>query len=325
MKFQTLDTPLVEWEEGGNRLQGCYHLTNAEYHTSQALSPSSSGSMLKAPLIYAMNREQDNDPSAAMVDGSAIHAIVLEPERNLVPSLPQELQPTAAPERPALADGRAKAGTLGKELFLAWRPLNEAWAATEEKRNLARAEWSAELSPDAIMMHGKRRARIFGCANALAKMLKDEGVDLSTGLVEKCFFHTDEATGAYLRCKPDFFDPESGVIIDVKSARSAEGRAFKRQAADLGYFRLAAMQWDVLELLGYNVSAYIFAVGESEAPHLTQLFEYTDQDLDQGRRDWKRAAKLWIECESTGIWPGYPAGIGMLTIPGYLRDTDYDA
>ena len=272
MKFQTLDIPLVEWEEGGNRLQGCYHLTNAEYHTSRALSPSGSGSILKAPAIYAMNREEANDPSPAMVDGSAIHAIVLEPERNLVPEIPLELQPTAAPERPPIADGRAKAGTPEKEAFKAWKKLDDEHRAKEAKKDEARAEWFATLSPDAIMLHGKRRDRIFGCAQAIAKMIEGEGVDLSAGLVEKCFFHTDESTGAYLRCKPDFFDPESGVIIDVKSARSAEGRAFKRQAADLGYYRLAAAQWDLLEMMGYNVSSFIFAVGESDAPYLTRLF-----------------------------------------------------
>lgn len=322
----SLQIPLAEQEEAGVRLSGQFEdMTNSEYHSSKALSGSNTGYMLTAPALYEYRRNNPEDPTPAMEDGSALHALVLEPERGLVPKMPAKYNNPEGPERPKLADGRAKAGTPEKEAFARWSPLEKAWKAGNAARKLERDAWTSSQSPDAIMLPQVRREKMQGAADALLANPDVVRLDLFKGLKECSFFWTCEETGAYVRIKPDVFDPESGIIVDVKKSLSAEENYFKRSAGKLGYFRSAAMQIDILEQMGHKVNGFVYAVVEPEAPHLTQLFEYDDADLDQGRREWKVAARRWVTCTESGVWPGYSGGIAMLTVPPYLRDQDYMA
>ncbi len=324
--LQTLDVPLVEWEEGCGRLQGCYPtMTNAEYHNSEALSPSGTGDILDAPAIYRHRRDNRKPPTDAMVDGSAVHALVLEPHRNLVPVMPSDLYNPVAPVRPEIAKGNAKKGTPEKEAFEQWKPLNASWEAECKDIAKRRAEWRASLDPEAMTLPPGRMKHVLGAADSIKSCGQLSEELLVQGQAEASFFHTCTETGAYVRIRPDWWHEETGTIIDIKKSRSASYRYFRKAAGDLGYFRNAAMQWDILEQMGMKVNTFVFVVVEPEPPYLVQLFEYDDQDLDQGRRGWKQAATTWKTCTESGEWPGYPDGIAMLTIPPYLRDLDYDA
>lgn len=66
---------------------GVYDISNAEYHASEGISRSGISELKKSPLHYwdrylNADREQ-SEPSQAMILGSAIHTLVLEPDNFL--------------------------------------------------------------------------------------------------------------------------------------------------------------------------------------------------------------------------------------------------
>lgn len=281
---QTLDTPIVELEESGARLQGCFpDMSNADYHSSQALSNSGIGRLLRSPAHYKIGF---GNPTPAMQLGSAVHALVLEPHLNLVPA-------------PIKVDRRTKQGKAD-------------WA-----------EFEATLRPDSIVLSPAdyEKARYMAAA-----VTTNEGVlrsGLLEGAKESSFFAAD-AEGCYRRARTDIYSPATGLITDLKTCRDASEREFRRSVGSYGYYRQSPWYTDTVELAGGPTCDMVFLCVENVEPYCVALYGLDQSTVDQGRRENAEAAKLWAKCQESGKWPGYPEGVGMLTLPSYLRDIDFD-
>jgi hypothetical protein len=309
--MSALDVPIFEWEEGGNRLEGCYeNLSNEEYHSSWALSSTKAKRLLQSPAHSLVPIKR----TPAMEDGSALHALVLEPERDLVPIMPEKY---ALPERPEDANGKAKKDSPEKKMFLDWKKECAS-------REVAQEYWRAALDPEAILLDG---ARLHNVQSMAQSVLNNEGLKrggLLDGLKEASFFATDKKTGAYVRAKLDIWNPDTRIICDVKKCKDASERGFRSAVAEYGYHLSAAMYIEVLEMLGHQVDHFYFICVDAYAPHAVAVYELCDNSLDQGRREWRKAAKLWLGCKKSGVWPGYSTGITTLTLPGWKRDDLFD-
>jgi len=269
-----------------------------EYHKCAALSNSGISDILKSPLHY---RKKVWTDSKAKRIGSAVHVLALEPEKaeTLLPRCP-------------VASRRSKAD-------------REAYAT-----------WEATLHRDAIRLADDEREQ----AEAMASALRSSGHIQRIGLLDPsrakfetsmfCVVKTDEGP-CWVRCRPDSWLPiktddyDGGLIFDIKTTREdATREGFSRAVGNYGYHVQAALYVHVMRTLGYNVmdDGMLFPVVESAHPYGVGIFALDDQAIEQGHRDFMRAATIWAKCYRTGEWPGYEEKVQTVSLKPWLIDAE---
>ena len=95
-------------------------------------------------------------------------------------------------------------------------------------------------------------------------------------------------------------------LIDLKTTRSAQPDAFRRDALRYAYHAQLAWYRNGMLLSGLQPPAqcYIVAV-ETSAPYPITVHRLTERAIDMG----ERLCRVWMEqllvCEESGHWPGY--------------------
>ena len=56
-------------------------------------------------------------------------------------------------------------------------------------------------------------------------------------------------------------------------------------------------------------AVFWFVAQEKAPPYLVAVVTVSDAYLALGRREMRRAIDLWVECNTTGIWPGYAPSV----------------
>lgn len=123
------------------------------------------------------------------------------------------------------------------------------------------------------------------------------------GHIEQPVVWTDAETGLPCKTRPDYFD--DGLLLDLKSARSALPREFGQQAYKLGYLIAMAMRFDALAAVGCKPKRVILLAVEKAAPHIVVPHVLSAGDIEIGRDDYRKAMRRIAECRKTGRWPGY--------------------
>lgn len=128
---------------------------------------------------------------------------------------------------------------------------------------------------------------------------------LSEGKPEVSAYAVDDATGVIRRGRFDWLHPT--VVVDYKTANTAQPDAFATAGAKVGYHMQAAWYLDLARDLGHPAEAFAFIVQEKEAPYLVSVVEFDDAAIDRGRELNRRALEMFRDCTESGIWPGYQA------------------
>ena len=138
------------------------------------------------------------------------------------------------------------------------------------------------------------------------------------GVPERSFFWREPETGVWLRARPDWFplDPASRYIVEFKTAQSVRPDKFAQSAFDYGYHIQAALMLDVVAgVLGEKPLGIAHVVQMKTAPYLADLTYFTADQIEHGRRAYKRALRTFAACwerHKSGApervaWPGYSA------------------
>ena len=186
--------------------------------------------------------------------------------------------------------------------------------ASKDARDAARADG---LVP--ILAHDYERA-----AEAAAAVKADPiiGPAFEAGDAEVSLFWPDPETGVIRRARYDWLTPQvegrRRLIVDLKTARSAEPNAFGRAAADFGYAISAANYVDGAIACGLSDDpAFLLAVVEQQQPYVVSTFQVDDDLLQLGRALMRSAIKTFAKCTESGVWPGYLTDVAPLELPGY--------
>ena len=115
-----------------------------------------------------------------------------------------------------------------------------------------------------------------------------------------------------LRSRPDYFTDE--IIIDLKTTAYLKG--FDKSVFRYGYHRQAAMQLDGLESIDGKKRQYVLFAVEKDAPYLTSVFTLDEASIDEGRKDYYKAAEIYGQCLEFDIWPGYAETVQTITYQG---------
>lgn len=176
-------------------------------------------------------------------------------------------------------------------------------------------------------------------AEACAKAVRDSALTKRIGFLDParakfevsmyCNVKTDEGP-CWVRCRMDSWLPilpeteNGGLIFDLKSTDTATRDNFALSVGKFGYHIQAALYIHVARTLGFNVvdDGMLFPVVEKAPPHGVGIFALDDQAIEQGHRDFMRAATIWAKCYRTGEWPSYEEKVQTVSLKPWLIDAE---
>lgn len=278
---------------------GVYDISMSEYHSDCAVGPSVSASILWKLLnecparmwatYYGNPDAEPDDVTHALDFGKAAHALALgEPEfaANFVICPHEKLN-----------------ANPGKQ----W---NDAWKASvasgTEKRTLVRAD-------------------DFQTVRAMAAALRKSpqvGGAFTGGKPEQSLIWQDAETGVWLKSRPDYLpdDPTTAFLQQFKTAESIRPDNLARNAFKYGYHVGAALEVEAVRcVMGVEPLGIAHVVQEKDAPYLAELRMFTPEQIDYGRRTYRRALRIFADCWERHI-AGKPVAVAW---PGYTETPQY--
>ena len=223
-----------------------------EYHSDDGLSSSGVNLILDCPRRYYHRYMTRTGFDTADTQAMAIGRAV-----HMLALEPENFEKTFVVQTESF-DRRTKAGKEAYEVFK-----KEA-----RGRSILRLEDFQQISSiaDAISSH------------PIWKRFKGGSVEHSV--------YWDYQDSIRQRARPDYFTDD--MIIDLKTTGYLKG--FDRSVFRYGYHRQAAMQLDGLEAIDGKRRQFVLFTVEKDAPYLTSVFALDESSLQEGRRDYQKAA-----------------------------------
>lgn len=244
------------------------HVYHADPVVGGSLSASGAKTLLKAPALFAWERQHGRPDRRQYDDGHAAHRLVLGVGPELV--------------RIDAEEWRSKA-------------VKEEVAAVREAGGvpLRPSQWDTAHAMAAALR-----------AHPIASALLDP---TRGGKPEQSLFWrgTDVWLRARLDWMPDPAAPGRPTIADYKTCDKASPVAIRRAVADYGYHLQDAWYRAAVDnVLGID-AAFCFIFQEKHPPHLVTVAQLEDDAIAAGHRAMRCAIETYRECTESGTWPGY--------------------
>lgn len=126
--------------------------------------------------------------------------------------------------------------------------------------------------------------------------------------------------GIPCKVRPDLEVEEAGIIVDLKSTRSAKRYEFERQMEGLGYHLSVPWYMDNLERHAPGKwTQHMFLCVEKEPPYEFAIFTVKPDALALAQREVDRLYSDFAKCLLEGSWPGYPREVQSVGVPQYAH------
>jgi hypothetical protein len=169
----------------------------------------------------------------------------------------------------------------------------KADALAEGKQPLLSKEWAqVQAMRDAVMAHPAVSASFTGHRAEHSVFWEEDGL--------------------MLKCRPDAWHP--GLLVDLKTTRSADPNEFGKTAHEFGYHQSAAHYIDGVKAATGEELPFHFVLVEKTAPYLVSVVELDIEAINIGRQLNDRAKRIYRECAEANTWPGYPAA-ELISLP----------
>lgn len=244
--------------------------TNEEYHSGDGVSNSRLKDFRKHPRLYhsyyiAKDRRRP-EATADMEMGTAFDELI---------TLGQFETCAAIPREALNADGHKK---------------GKAWTEFKNENDgkvLLKDEQVNTLCAmrDSLMKH-----------DAARQLLGD-----ITGKAQLPLRMTCPNTGLSLRCKLDALHP--GMVVDLKTAASADPLKFAYACEDLGYSSQSVFYRRLAEsFTGETGLRFVFVVVEKEFPFRVETYEMDSEYTAEAESELDDTLARLAECYETGVW-----------------------
>lgn len=293
-----------------------YDMPPAEYHAAPGLSNSGMKDLMVSPLRYwhkHINPDAPpDDPTDAMLRGSALHCAVLESEETFDSRYTYAVEPADFPGCLVKMDelrawcvdhGIKPKGTRKEEVIGVIHSIDPGvpifdvmerrhYGENGGKEILTKADWY----------------RLAGMAATLRKEPRVNQI-LAKGRAEVSVFATDPDTGILLKARLDWVN--EATILDLKSFSQMRGKSIDQTIADAiyyeGYYRQACFYSMVLALAELAAGKkftreFAMAFVESEQPHETRIKALRPREdgnsnlyWERGRAEIRQMIRLYVE------------------------------
>ena len=106
------------------------------------------------------------------------------------------------------------------------------------------------------------------------------------------------------------------VLLDVKTTERADPWAFGKTLGEYDYHCQADHYCEGFAIAsGLDVFGMLFAVIERDPPHACAVYAVDDEGLARARAANDEARRTYAQCVADDSWPGYPAGVQVITVP----------
>lgn len=300
---------------------GIYRMESAEYHASAGVSKSMLDWVHVCPALLEWSRKApiDTEAAAAVDLGTAIHSLLLEPDKfhslyvadfappdgtiTTADGLKAALDKAGVPYKAALSKSHLAALLLAHDPNA---PVSEAlydqWKAGVNGRTvLSPAEWrKLYLMRDSVMAHPTAR-----------KLIE------MAGAVESSIFWRDRETAELCRARPDKVIDSLGVVVDLKSSADASERGFNQSIGQYRYHVQDSYYSEGCTRALWKPKDFLFIVIGSTRDrrrypcHVRSL---PDEQREMGRAAWRMDLATYAHCRTTGLWNG----IESASLPSWL-------
>lgn len=118
---------------------------------------------------------------------------------------------------------------------------------------------------------------------------------------EVSIFHQNEVTGLLHKCRPDIYNEQQNIIIDVKSSKANSHAEFLKTLEQYDYDLSAAWYIDTMRDAGFKVDVFAWLIVPKEAPHCPFGFYCTDDLLEKGRSKYQDLLIKYADFKAEGI------------------------
>lgn len=140
------------------------------------------------------------------------------------------------------------------------------------------------------------------------------------GVAESSFF--SEFDGVAVKCRTDYYLPDLGIVVDVKTTADASPDGFAKSVANFGYYIQAAFYIDVLQSLGHTINKFMFVAIETKEPYMIGLYQLAPEAIDFGRSEYQRALDIYrrIDDFKTPVFKDTNNGdvVQTISLPSYV-------
>ena len=258
---------------------GIYKLSNEEYHGQAALNKSGLVQLAKSPAhFFEWYHAPDEEPTRAMVIGTALHTAVLEPDK-------YDQSITIAPQ----VDKRTKAG---------------------------KAEWTSfqESAKGKIVLTQDEASAIDGMKESVYNNLTAYDL-LLEGKPEQSVFFKDPVHNFLCKVRPDWYTSYKEVV-EIKTCLDAGYDGFSRAIANFKYHWQALFYLNGLTAVtGIQHDKFIFIAVEKDPPYAVAVYEATRGMLNTAQKQIAPMLDVYAKCLKTDVWPGYKDELQQIELP----------
>lgn len=244
-------------------------ITNEQYQAIEAMSFSSFKEFYKSPAHYKAYKEKPREGSTpSQIIGTLVHAAILEPH--------------TLESKFAVIDGHR--------------------GSTKVKEAVGYAESLGKTTIKSEQLIAAQRCREAIQAHPIIKDL------LVGGRAEVSIVVKDKMSGAPIKCRADYFWPEAGVVLDLKTFDDLTDRSVERQIVRMGYDLQAVHYLNVAsQYLNKDLRLFGNIFIETEAPYGVRLVTLSDASLEKALEKWKYFEMLdrYKLCLEENTWPNY--------------------
>ena len=276
----------------------------SNYHEIKSLSNSSLSVLKRSPTEFYkrfITGEMKGQESDAMLLGSAVHMLSLEPER-----FDAEYRIESGPINPQTSKPYGR----DTKKFESWLQEVESFHDPFENRKiLIREEFAESLAIAKAFQAHPTIAAIM--ASRAEKLFESEyGLQYETG----------DGQTVDLKCKIDFVCPSERLIVDLKTTSDPSPYAWSWSAEDFGYHRQAAIYSDAMEAKYGEPFRFLFGVVRSKEPYEAAVYELDAESIQRGRSEYEALIEEYIDRKAKNDWLSvWQKGVFSINVPARRR------
>ena len=261
----------------------------SDYHSIKALSNSSLSVLKRSPAEF-YKRFVTEDPkermtveeSDAMLLGSAVHMLALEPDE-FDDKYRIETGPiNASTGRPYGRDSKKFEAWLDRAMY------------EDARIILLQEEFAESLAiAKAFQSHPTIAAIMASTAEKLFESeysMEYESLTMGRGALVD------------LKCKIDFVCPSERLIIDLKTTSDPSPYAWGWSAEDFGYHRQAAIYSDAMQAKYGKPFRFLFGVVRSKEPYEAAVYELDAESINRGRSEYEALIGEYVDRKAKNDW-----------------------
>ena len=261
-----------------------YNQSDFAYRREEGINQSSLKKILQSPAHYKAALDFKMMPTPAMEMGTAAHCLILDGQEAF------DAQYVKRPEDIKLTskEGKEWKASIGRKKILTTGGKDDPWGAVQ------------------------------GMAESLRQLEWYSGTDAEYIKRNEVSIYWDWFG---LRCKArlDSVLVDEGIVLDLKTTDTVNPELFTKKVVGLGYDFQAAYYTKAAEEAYGKPFRFIFAAVERKAPYSVDLFEVSDEMLEEGMRKCEAALRRLKRCQESNDWSNNAPAINTLRYPGWYQ------